>query len=294
MAKKQDGESEVGPREPSKSPTIVVGTALDNPHPSVALTRKCCEKTAPSEEDGLLWPVDVRRLNLVVSEKLLLRGLLLFDALVKALEALKTPVIMGRGEKCRTYVKRDGEEIEIRLKETSARKPRTSFTAKERAEIKERPGRHFVRMTELRPTGKLMITLECRGHEKTRKDDPRYRLEDRLDSIVELIPKLAREVKEFWAERARRNVESEQRRKKELEQREELVREQGRVEWFNRQFEAWKEADRIRAFAAEIREESARRSIVIEPGSWLANWLAWMERRADSVDPIPGLLKPRT
>jgi hypothetical protein len=205
---------------------------------------------------------------------------------------------MDRGEKCRTYAKMGGAEVEIRLKETSAWTLR-DLSAAEKAEIKKRPTHHFVKLRELRPTGKLLIKLVCDRMEKARKDEPGRPLEGRLNSIVELMYRIAYGVREVWAKQpalTRKFEEypkSMQRHGPEQEREQEAIKENQRIEWFNRQLGAWKEAGQVRAFAAEIRQEAERRSVVIEPGSWLANWLAWMERRAKSLDPIPGLLAPR-
>src|SRR5262245_49150904 len=85
-------------------------------HPWVVLTQACLERTKPGQ-DWLLRTDKINRLNVCVSKESIQRAMLIWDRILKAVEASEFKIRMEKEAPCRTIVTVDGEELNITLKE---------------------------------------------------------------------------------------------------------------------------------------------------------------------------------
>ena len=152
-------------------------------HPWVVMTEACLNKAKP-DEDGLIRPSKIKRLNVCVGKESVHRSMLIWDRILKAIEG-KFKVRMEKEPPCRTIVTVDGEELSIGLKEKLNRRehvptPEEKERAKGYSQLFQRPTWDHI------PSGKLVLTIDYfnihnhKINEVTWTDGERKRIEDRL------------------------------------------------------------------------------------------------------------------
>lgn len=271
--------------------TTNAGTGL---HPWVTLTQGSLDKAKPGLYDALLCP-GPNRLNVLVSRAAIPRSVLIWDRLLKAVEAGGFTVRMERDYPGRTIVTVDGEELSLRMREKMSRTERVP-TGAEKQRMERFKHLHAVPTWDHRPSGKLVLTIDyvnCHNqtvNQVTWTDSVKMRIEVRLDSVCEHLIEVAKDLKRrraLWEERDRTMGEEERRRQEAagLE-----AEEKKRVEKLQRQASAWTVACSIRQFVQAARQEATRRVGAVEPGGPLDEWLQWAERHAASIDPVAAVL----
>ncbi|HTU22443.1 MAG TPA: hypothetical protein VMG10_30665 [Gemmataceae bacterium] len=219
----------------------------------------------------------------------------IWDRLLKAVEASGFKVRMEREYPGRTIVTVDDEELSVRLREKVSRTEHVPTEA-EKERMERFKHLHGVPVWDHRPSGKLVLTIDylnCHNqtvNQVTWTDNDKKRIEDRLDSVSNVLEEVAKDLKRrraLWEERER-TMKEEERRRQEAARLE--AEEKKRIEQLQRQASAWTVACSIRQFVQAVRQEAARRTGAIEPGGLLDDWLQWAERHAASIDPVAAVL----
>jgi hypothetical protein len=273
---------------------IAVATDLTDPHPLVARTERSLRSATPNEV-GLARPKAQRCLDVTVSPAQIDRALRLLDTLVKALEARGFPVKVTDGEHPRTVARVLGEDIGFQLYEEVDRHEREPTQEEwERSLGPFSRERTFYVQT---PSGKLALHItDGTGLRRTWTDRSDRRVEGFLNAFVVGLVGAAETVKEARAEYERREQarQEAQRQWQEQERRrweEERLRkeEEARLAKLEAQADAWRRAQLLRQFLAAVRAEAEARDGQIVPGGELERWLAWVARKANTLDPLPRL-----
>jgi hypothetical protein len=260
---------------------IVVARRLASPHPLVERTRLAMALAKPGQ-DGCLDSAPGNGLDIRVTPKLLPRALRIMDAFVKAVEARGGRVSTKAADQRETRVEFLGEQVPVLLEERVTR-TRHVLTEAEQRHPYQAPRWDYA------PTGKLRIQLNEWTSEHLRKrwaDSAKRGLEDVLNDIVLGLVvvagatrrrRLQREREERERQEAElRRIEAERQRREELERRQRL----------ERQVESWTKAQQVRAFVEEVERRAQAKDKSTEPGSELAEWIAWARRHADRLDPL--------
>jgi hypothetical protein len=261
-------------------------------HRWVIMTEACLNKTKP-DKGGFIRPKRARRLNTLVGKESVHRSMLIWDRILKAAQARRFKVRMEKEPPCRTIVIVDGEELSVSIKEKTTRKehiatPEEMELAKGYTHLFQPP------KWDLLPSGKLVLAIDSWEdnrmiNEVTWTDGEKKRIEDRLDSISEVLLDVAKELKERRIRREEWRRKQEDERRKEKEARRLRVREKKRLKKLTKQVSVWKRAVAMRRLVQAVREEAIRRHGGIEPGSLLENWIQWADGQADRIDPVPAL-----
>lgn len=261
---------------PAPVERIVVAGKLVRPHPLVEHARSVLQK-AKADERGILYAWPKNYLDIRVTQGSLDRALLIMDALVQALEKRGFSVSVRSGKETGTVVRIGEDEIPIRLDERTRR-----------VEHKAEPRHWLSKRYDFLPTGILALDIDryaAGSYQKTWTDGKTQQLEERLDGFVASLIVAAEEEKARRVERERWHEEWEagQRAREEARRREEAERRRiGEVE---KRLEEWEKCGRLREFAAAV-ETRANLDGDERERLRLENWLAWVNRYADRLDPV--------
>lgn len=245
---------------------IVVPKRLDRPHPLIRRTRDMLKASkATNSTRGLLIAQGV--LDIRVAPASLSRALRIVQALIGAIEK--------RGGTVSVYTERAGiaadlfgERVLFHLTERTKQGPPTTTYAK----------------YDLVPTGVLSLEIGDWSRQVAVADTRTLRLEDRLNEFMVKLVEAVFEARRRRAERARREAEELERQRLAAIEAEERRLEEEKIAQLDTWIHDWRRARHIRAFAKAIR----RRRAPVAEGGELANWLAWAEDYANSIDPLDG------
>lgn len=218
-----------------------------------------------TDRDGLL-DLTPAGLQISISPDLLLRGIKVYDAVLRAAAERGWPLEISESVVLRVIV--SSEPLELAVTEKTEPLP----------DVKVRPGERRPR----RPTGALSVSLTT-GYRNAMISDKRgTHIESKLPDLFVKAEALAAEV------HAEHERDAAMRRREEIEanRRHELERQ---IKRLRRNAALWRRAQRIRAYiqavAARLTAEGS-----ISPESDAAKWLVWARRYADSIDPTCGPL----
>jgi hypothetical protein len=255
-------------------------------HPLVQQTKQAYV-TGRVDDYGRVLPSDwnLPRLSIRVTKPGLQRALEFMDRLIKLIEANDMRVSIERGDQgsSATRVTVDHQQIEISLKEEvqKHRRPAKPATGKDADQWVSR----FLDNLEpsCEKTTRLVLEFGTFSDGPARwADGKRKKIEDQLESIVHGLLIAA-------AYQKRRRAEREEERRREEEERRLRWKHEQRVERLTKNMELWEKAQRVRAYAAAVRECVEARDGSIQPESLAARFLSWTQRYADSLDPTVGL-----
>jgi len=259
-----------------------VAEVLDNPHPLVAKSVAAFRHAKPDHQ-GYLEPKASPCLSVRVTLDSADRAMCIMDALIKALDSRGFTVGIRGGERPATVVSLGEEEVNIALEERVKRVERPPPA---------RPGRHEPAWSypqyEWQATGQLALKIENiwgDGVRQTWADGKHQRVEDRLNAFVVGLVAAGEVLKRQRLEREAREREwraAEERRLLEVRRREE---EASRIRALDHSVTKWRRARLVREYVAEVRT-AAEKAGTLEPGSALAEWLAWAEGYANRIDPL--------
>lgn len=253
---------------------VEVRSSLRSAPPLVRATADALRNN-PIKRDGALYPRGTDTLDLRVSKDTITRSLLIYDALIRALEAKGYSVKLRKWDNWRskTVVVVGQEEIDVRLEE-----------ATRRVEIPVAERRWSYDRYRYDPTGHLRFTLHhyVDGVPKTISDGKNKRLEDRLGEVIVALLAAAEGYRQNRLERE----EEERRRREERARAEELKRVQAleaqRRHELIQSAGQWAECVRIRAFLGAVRN---RLGVSENDVKWKAV-LAWADRVVVELDPL--------
>ena len=267
---------------------VVVAQNLCAPHVLAARTEKSLRAAKPDEK-GLICPRAKGCFNIRISAGCIDRAMRILDALAKALDARKLPLVTGDNQV--THVTLLGIRHELSIEESTVRKVREPTPA-ERKRQKRNPWLFGAPQYEYLATGRLTIRILGYGSGQRRSwsDGRQKSIEDRLNTfIIGLINvSVATHAENLERERRHREWEDQVRRRHEEEQRRQL--EESRRASLDKQINAWRKSREIRVYVAAVSRAAAEKQGAIMPESNLGQWIDWASRYADSLDPLLGNL----
>lgn len=254
------------------SKKIFIPSALNSPHPLIEAAKKSIRFS--KDEHGYSEPSEkIRCLNIQTTAKTFDRALRIMDSIIKSLEQEDMHVrINGQGS---TSIIVGEEEVNLYIREP---------LRKVRVELDPKKDSFLIRMgtthrTDYVPSGMLSLGLnEYTGARSKWRDTEKRSLEDSLGDFISCVRKNAiilhqRHVE--WAARKRREQEEQQRRYEES-RRESALKEQ---------LAAFTYCETLRNYAQSLREGIIEASGK-DPVGEAAEWIAWIERRADRYDAV--------
>lgn len=238
-------------QERAEESRIVVPDSLENPHRWIAAAQK--EFKRNSKRTGLIGVFSEKRPDLCTSHIQAPRALRIFNALLRALEERKIKLWLDRG---RTWVKFEGETIQIGLREKSSRH---YLTAAEQAKLKKASDYSWYTPPNFvdEPNGRLSFFMKEEkesyyGYARTVEERPANPLENRVNDMIIALGRMAEALKI----RRREKEERDTRWAKEAAEREvqESIRrlEQRRMDKFIEWAGQRQEACRLNSFLQEL------------------------------------------
>jgi hypothetical protein len=274
--------------ELEKEMPIAVPERLTSPHQLVRFTMDALKNSTP-DETGILRLRANGCLNVRVGRQSVGRAMRLMEALIKALEARdSTVIVVERDRTHQTCVKILDETIEVELREGLNRKEK-QFTA---TELREREKYSWLRDRkeyEFYPSGNFVFTILTYCGEGIRKvwsDGKRQRLENCLDSIVAGLRAAAEGVKAVRLERERWERERQEQERRRREEQERRRNEEEKIKKLETLVANWNQSLKIREFLTAVEKALAEAEEKDAKAPDLSDWLAWAHGYANSIDPI--------
>jgi hypothetical protein len=201
----------------------------------------------------------------------------IYDALIKAMEALGWAVTVGGRDNDETYVIIHGAKIRIGIEEHVKQAEHVLTPEEERD--KARYSYSFAPKWDYHPTGELTLRIKNWGGNGLRKsccDSKREILVDRIAEFLEIVRKFAAHELAEGREREReaRKRAAEQARLAELRAQQEA--ENKRIQQLELEAGAWHNAERIRSFI----------QAALQAGMRDETWGKWAMDYADRLDPL--------
>jgi hypothetical protein len=266
---------------------VPVPAVLQSPHPLIERTIGRLQAAKP-DVAGICHVRAKDCLDVYVAKNNIDRAMRIMDALLKALIARGAKVWVNVPEygPSTTYAEADGEKVELRLNETTKKRPAQLTEAQKRENAKHT---YFKPHKDVEPyaTGIFVLSLKSRHTWDRRRwvDQVRKKVEDRVGEAVAALFDAIAECKEAdrrkverekqWAEERRLQAEAEERRR----------RHEAHVKRLREEAAFWEEAQRIRAYVSAADEKIAAAG-PIEQDSKFARWIKWARRQADRMDPL--------
>jgi hypothetical protein len=279
---------------------IVVSDSLRGAHPLVRKTSLALKGTAKSPT-AFVGNWQEPHLDVRVSRDLLMRALLVMDAVLKAFENRGWKVTLGSTERERehdwkSYVAVLGRKV--------------SFGIRERIKKIENPPAKPVRLlsggmyTPLQskyrdePSGRLSLVLRDswggNGVVTSFDDTPKLRVEDRLNEfMIEVVVRAYEDLEwdagredneRTWAIEADRRAEEARR----------LERERLRVDALEKDAVNWQKSQLLAAYLSELRTAAHDQFGTAERGQAFDDWLTWAEAYAARLNPLRAQLEKLT
>lgn len=280
----KDGE----PAAKQEELNIPVPDALQSPHPLIDRTMRRLN-AAKADEAGVCHVRAKDCLDVFVAKGNIDRAMRIMDTLVKALIArgAKTWVNVPEYGPSTTYAEADGEKVELRLNETTKKRPTQLTEAQKRENAKHT---YFKPHKEVEPyaTGVFVLSLKSRYSWDRRRwaDQVRKKVEDRVGEAVLAVFETIAECKEAdrrhaeqekqWAEERRLREEAEERRR----------RHEARVKRLREEAALWDESQRIRAYVDAAEKMALASAGSFDEESKFARWMKWARRQTDRMDPL--------
>lgn len=264
--------------------SIVVSATLASPHPLVIKTEKDLQKQKPDFR-GLVRPQTKKCLDLYVSPKNISRSLTIIDTLLKAFES-RGYIVKIADDEIKNSVKVLDEDIRFSIIETYSR-----FEKKPTLQEKRERENHFLYNHEYyyEPSGRLCLQIVDSEFDKTRKkweDGKNQRVEDLLNNFIIGLNKAALAKKQWRIKKEEQEKKwAEQRRLWEEQRHREYVYSK-KVEFLNDQLDLFKKSKEIREYLSLYKQACINRFGEIPPNTKIENWINWMQKYADRIDPL--------
>lgn len=280
---------------------VIVPKTLIDPHPLVAKTEKSL-RTAKPDDRGIVRAYGPGTLCAVVGPNSIDRAMRILDTLIKALEKTGMKVKVEdteiQGSQYYSYGRNFaqgktiapvlGEWVEIGLEEHANRKDH-ELTTKEKEELRKYGRVSFSPKYDFYPNGRLILRIKnvYSSHVRhTWSDTAGKRLETLLISFIAGLTNAAVDIRASRLEREREVREREERRRK-AEEEERLRREEERqFKILDEQVSNWHKSQKIREFVEAVKRMALWKYGAIERGSKLDQWITWVIRQANKLDPL--------
>jgi hypothetical protein len=284
---KQQNAVREGSSTPKEIVAVPVPERLTTPHPLVERTLWWMERQQEKDFD-YASERQADCLNIDVGKGSVRRGLRIWDALLKALEARGwSASIQGQRWQPKTVISKVGVKLFLRMRERSVSTPHVPSAA-EKERMKRYPAFHDVPDKDWKLSGELFLAINDEygaGMRRPRGDGAKGKLEDRVGDFISVIDEeyASEIVKEKERAEWHRKFQEEQRRREEVERRRKA--EEKRIADLEGMAERWHKAERIRRFIACV-EERASRQGPLDPQSELGQWIQWARQHAQQIDPM--------
>lgn len=272
--------------ENQKENKISVPDHLRGSHPLIRETREAW-KAGRSRRGRTCRSRSRPVLNIRVSKDSQRRVLLIMNALLNALEKRDFPLrIANEKSKSPTVVTVHGEDVEFCLEERRKQVERTADEI-ERTVFSWEEERTFY---DLEYTGRLTLKIEswqARGGRRSWTDGKIQRIENCLNDFIVALVRTSESIKEWKRRHAEQERQRELKRERRLEEQRKQELKQKRVEAIQSQIEAWRLSQDIRLYS-EAYGQAMDNAQNLSSGPDLNSdqWLAWMLRYADEIDPF--------
>ena len=263
--------------EPVEAIQVVVPDVLTEPHPLVAKSIRAL-RGGKSQHDGYLRPKAPECLDVNTTMGTIDRAMLIWDALIKAVEERGYPVEIQKFKRenyaepeYRTVVVADGESVQIAISEPTKRVERPH----------DKNGAPYPRY-EFLPSSRLSIAIK--NWPKTPWSDSQKRtLESQLGNVILGIAAAAVEQKEARARREERERHEMEAQRRQWEEGERQRGEARKIRALGAAIDRMHEARWAREYLAQLHA-----NLVAFPEACTAEmeqWLAWVEGHAARLDP---------
>jgi hypothetical protein len=239
------------------------------------------------DEHGLPLAKQTRNLPVQVSLQSLARALRILDVLFNALDSARWSIEWARPYTSPLNVIVLNEKIGLSISEIIERKQH-KITPNDMSRRKDDRWWTPPRWDYAR-TGRLKFALqstEASHLQHIWTDGKKQKLENCVGEIFVCFETTANAVKKYredWAEAARQQAEEEKR----------AAERRRREDEYNRKFEVvgkfaekWREANKLREFAAALKESTRSPAVALEQKLGIFRIIDWVERHANSVDPL--------
>lgn len=272
--------------EQSLENKISVLDALSDPHPLVAALVKSWGRRKFKDSRGWTRGSGSRVLDVSISDSSSPRAFRILDALVKALASRGMPVRVDREGGRRTYVSVQGEDISFRMTEKSSRTERVLTLAEKRA-LSKNDWAYIPERYVYHPTGLLSLGIIGEyGPGASSSDGTRTKIEDKLNVfIVQLeLEAVKRKRDRDLREQREKLWREEENRLRELEAK--RTQEKERLAKVEEHAQQWRRARDLREYVQAVETKAVEECGHISPDSQLGQWLKWVRRKADEIDPV--------
>jgi hypothetical protein len=280
-------KSEPKVRDRPKPPDVPIGDGLSRPHPVVKQIREQMHPLRPAEH-GMSGVRGDGHAVFKVGKKTERRGLLLLDALFKALTARGHQVEL----RSRSEVERHRYVLQVTIKQVpvafslvehadrSAHLP----TAKE-LEDEAKLGWSTWQKYDFTPSGRLALEATWTREEGLRRrwaDGPKQRLEHLLGEIVVGLEAIGAALAEQREQREQEQRAEERRRDQEDRARLRAAKRKALAEHLVLAATRWREAETVRAFLSAVSTRVPER----DRSPSFASWFVWASEYAELHDPL--------
>ena len=281
------GSDPVGPVEEQRrfeskdENRIVVPAMVEAPHPLVAQSIKSLRK-AKQDHQGYLQPRSDSCLGVRVTLDSVDRAMCIYDALVKALDQRGYVTAIPQGDHAATIVRVEQEDVSVTIEERVEYVPQEGEMMGRPRQFRSRSRDHW------RPTGQLVLRIEhsyLDGLRRSWGDGKRQRVEDCLNSFVVGLIAAAEVLKDRRLKREARQRESREAEARRAAEARRKAEEEARIRALDQAVSNWQRSRLYREYVSAVRQATQAEHI-LEDGSPLAEWLAWVEAYADRVDPL--------
>jgi hypothetical protein len=226
-----------------------------------------------------------------VGPESLQRALQLFDRLFKLAEQRGYVVDVDTSEHGGAYITINGVNVGVELKEKVRRETHTP-TASEIADHKRHPSIYKIPDYDFFPSGNFEIILtEYYCPKRNWAEGERWRLEERLDRVLESAEEGARRRREEDLKYEAEQKAAEDRRRQAASVEDRRRAEEKRIEALFNQAKAWRKAQDLRDFADAVAKAYFAATQTDKPDLVLSDWLHSIMAEADRHDPQKEVLE---
>ena len=243
-------------------------------HPLIVDAQKELRERLKSQrkiEDG----ERIHFLNMSVTKSSTERSLSLMNLLFQVIEANGLPISHKPGYKEGTYVKVNGVDVQVELKERTKRS--------------DNPDPKSYNKYVFHPTGVLyfeFVNIYVSGARKIWSGTPTMKLEEIVNDVVLGIVMAAILDKKRDEELERRRKKGDEVREQERLKEEQKKNEQERIQALVQDAQKWQTSNIIRTYIKAVEEKYISEKTLQDINAELKDWIKWAKEKADILDPV--------
>jgi hypothetical protein len=260
---------------------VEVKKRLRSAHPLVQTTLNQLLKTT-KDDYGRVQSGNDSNLRVNISPQSVKRGMLILDALVKALERRGFPVIASNGYGQTAIL---GEDLRFKLEEP-AKRSEPKLTARQKAQIIAEPWLH--RRYVYEPSGCLFLKIETYTCDTKQilKDRKNRKIEDCLNQFILYLIEGAIALRARRLERQKREEEYRRRQLEWEEAKQRYDDELARVQKLKEDSANWVKSQQIRSYIKAVIQHVDNGAPIHFSSGNFDQWVNWATAQADRLDPF--------